>query len=82
MIASLSGRDATGIYSLGYLVGESLLALPSSVVYLTSYAVIMRLWDAGDEGAALALSRRLCPCIINDYDRSRGAGRCCRHPYL
>ena len=59
IIASLLGRDATGIYSLGYLVGESLLALPASVVYLAAYPVITRLWDAGDEGAALALLRRV-----------------------
>jgi O-antigen/teichoic acid export membrane protein len=59
IVASLLGRDATGIYSLGYLVGESLLALPASVVYLAAYAVVMRLWDAGDKTVAVAFLGRL-----------------------
>lgn len=59
IVATLLGREDAGVYSLGYLVGESLLAMPASVVYLAAYAIIMRLWDADQEGAALALLRRL-----------------------
>lgn len=59
IIAALLGRDAAGIYSLGYVVGENLLSLPASVVYLAAYAVIMRVWDRGDKEVALALTRRL-----------------------
>lgn len=59
IIASLLGRDVAGVYSLGYMVGESLLTLPASVVYLAAYAVITRLWDGGDREVGLALVRRL-----------------------
>lgn len=59
IVASLLGRDVAGIYSLGYMVAESLLTLPASVVHLAAYAVVTRLWDAGDRDVGLSLIRRV-----------------------
>lgn len=59
VIAAVLGREATGIYSLGYIVGESLLMMPVSVVYLAAYAITMRVWDEGNKDASLAFVRRL-----------------------
>jgi len=59
IVATLEGRDAAGIYAFGYLLGEGLITLPTSVPYLAASWLATRAFDDGRERAALGLIARL-----------------------
>lgn len=49
------GRAEAGVYSFGYMIGESILRVPSSVIYLAGFWLATRFWDDGREEDALQL---------------------------
>lgn len=59
IVALLRGREAAGVYSFGYMLGESALALPASVPYLAAFWLATRAWDSGRDRDALKLIRAL-----------------------
>lgn len=57
IITALQGYDQAGVYAFGYLIAESLIALPASVPYLAAYPIAVRRFDAGDGVGAVSLMR-------------------------
>lgn len=51
----LDGRASAGVYSFGYLIGENILGIPTSVIYLAAFWLATRTWDNGNQNDALRL---------------------------
>lgn len=59
VIAAAMGRDAAGVYGYGYLVGENLLSLPASALYLSAFWLATTMWDRHRQEDAQAFISRL-----------------------
>lgn len=59
IVAGFEGYAQAGVYSFGYVLGETLVALPASVPFLAAYAIVVRRHDAGDTAGAKLLVQSL-----------------------
>jgi len=59
IIAAMEGRTQTGIYSFGYMVGETLVALPLTLPFLAAQYMGTKRWDSGDSEGTLAFFRKV-----------------------
>lgn len=59
IIAALEGRAATGVYSFGYIIGETVVALPLMLPFLAAQVMATRMWDSGDRAGTERFLRKV-----------------------
>lgn len=59
IIAAIEGRAQTGVYYFGYVIGETLIALPLSLPFLAAQYMATRRWDRGDHEGTIAFLHKV-----------------------
>lgn len=59
IIAAMEGRAATGVYSFGYIIGETVVALPLMLPFLAAQVMATRRWDSGDQAGTERFLRKV-----------------------